>query len=490
MVQINKVIVAGGGSAGWLAALFYKKIYPAVDIVVIEDPNSLPIIAGESCTIPFVELLEYLEIDFFDWIKATDALPKLGGLFCGWEKNNSKFIQPLFSRYLNRWLYENPEFGDRKDFLKSIVSLGVPFSSLVPSSKLIQDKKSPWTNSSDMILKPMYHFDSRKNAEYLKKLGLKRNVKLIESKIISYETNELGIEKLILENKEIQADLYIDCTGFQQLLLKKALDSKLVDYSQYISNSSVIAWWDDSQKLPYTEMHAMEYGWRFNVSLRSRSGNGYIYDSSKISKEDALKEISTTVGKEIKPIAAMTWKPELSIDPWKQNVLALGLSTGFLEPLGSPGHTLIALQLKLFDTICNGFLDLSIANKYNAIYKTYIDDTLDFICMHYLGSKKHNNFWKDKKDQKNIPASLIEKISEIQIGIFDDSKYPVYSIENYLTVMQALNLIDSKLISKFVNNRDTNLQSKCEIEYKKLQDEINLVTNDCISIDEWIKNYG
>ncbi len=488
MVKIESVCVAGGGSAGWLAALYFKKAFPYINVTVVEDPASLPIIAGESCTIPFVELLEYLDIDFFLWIKITKAVPKLGGMFVNWDTDSSKFVQPLFSRYLNRWLYENPEFGEKNDYLKSIIVNNINLSDLVPAGQLIKSKKVPWTKDGNMVLKPMYHFDSRGNAAYLKDLGIKRGIKLVEQKIVSYEISDIGIENLILDHTKLRADFYIDCTGFKQLLLKDALNNQFVNCSNFISNSSVIAWWDESDHLPYTEMTAMDYGWRFNVSLQDRSGNGYIYDGSSISKDQALTEIESKIGKRIDPIASMTWKPDISFEPWSKNVLALGLSNGFLEPLGSPGHTMIALQLKLLDTVLNGYFSTIIEKRYNEIYKGYVTDTLDFITLHYLGKNKDNQFWSNKKN--NLPDSLTEKISELREGIFDNSKFPVYSIENYLAVLQALNLIDKRKISCFLNNREKNLIKKSLDEFNTIKNEIQMVTDSCITINQWMKIYG
>lgn len=490
MVKVDDIGIVGGGSAGWLAALYFKKNFPNSKITIIEDPDSNPIIAGESCTIPFVELLEHLDIDFFDWIKKTEALPKLGGVFKHWKNPSSLFIQPLFSRYLNRWLFQYPEYGNRNDLLKSSLVLDIPIDKITPAGNLIKCKKTPWTSSGDMILKPMYHFDSRKNAAYLKKLGIERGVRIIEQKVLSYEIFEGGVKNLILENNKITFDFYIDCTGFKQLLLQKALKGKFEDYSKFISNSSVVAWWDESDLLPYTEMTAMEAGWRFNVSLRDRSGNGYIYDNSIISEEQAIIEIEKQLGKSITPIASMTWNPSLSLEPWKKNVFSIGLSNGFLEPLGSPGHTMIALQLKLFDTLWNGHYTEEVIVRYNKQYAEYVKDTLDFITLHYLGSYKDNYFWKARKDKSSIPESLIEKINFINLGIFDDSEFAVYSIENYLAVMQGLDLIDKSTLVNTLNYKNEQLVKLAEEEIGKIDKETSYSIQNCIPINEWIKTYG
>lgn len=490
MAEVKRVGIIGGGSAGWLTALFLEKTYKGLDLSVIEDPHSKPIIAGESSTIPFIELLEYIEVDFFDWIYHTDALPKLGGMFFDWGGKSNKFIQPLFSQYLNRWLYRHPEFGESNNFLKTCLILDISLSTIVPSGFLIENKKVPWNESGEMLMKPMYHFDSRKNAEYLKKLGLQRNIKLLQEKILHAHISESGIEYIETETTRLHYDFFIDCSGFSQLLLKKNLKSEFVNYKSFIPNSSVIAWWDESQCLPYTEMHAMEAGWRFNVSLRSRSGNGYIYDNSIINEDQAINEIQLKIGKEIQPIAKMTWSPELCLDPWYKNVLSIGLSNGFLEPLGSPGHTLIAMQLKLFDSIWGGFVDPDESNLYNSTYKKYISDTLDFIVLHYLGSKNTNRFWTDRLKQDNVPDSLHMKMKSLNLGVFSEQQFEVYTMENYLAVMQGLGLIDKMKLTKFVSVRDRNLFEKAKLELDSIKTDITTVFKKCVDVKEWIKRYG
>ena len=488
----KKITVLGGGSAGWLTALFIKKVWQNVDVAVVEDPDALPIIAGESCTIPFVDLLEFLDVPLETWRKQVDGVPKLGGKFVNWSGDNRFFIQPLFSRYLNRYLFNYPEFGNYNDFILGSLALNLPVSDISASARLIFDKKVPYIDQNDMpILSSMWHFDSRKNAGYLKKLGLERNISLIEKKFVSANLHIDGsIKSLIFNDGTKQdGDWFFDCSGFSQLLLRKTLQQDFKDYRKEFPATSVIAWWDESSYLPYTEMTALKNGWSFDVSLLSRSGRGYVYDNGRITKDQAVDEINQTFKKDIVPIASLTWDPSLSLNPWMKNVVGIGLSTGFPEPLGSPGHTLIGLQLKLLSEIWNpGCLSSSFEEKiYNKKYQAMITDVIDFINLHYKTSRNDSDFWRDQQSRK-LSVSLQYKLDQWSQGFVDFEDFPVYSFENYAAVLQGNRTIDFKVFENKLIHKRKNMLSDIQQEYRRLLAEVELITKSCISIDEWRKN--
>lgn len=484
----KKIIVLGGGSAGWLTALFLKKTWENIEITVVEDPNALPIIAGESCTIPFVELLEFLDIPIEAWRKEVDAIPKLGGKFVNWSGNGEFFIQPLFSRYLNRYLYKYPEFGNQNDFLLGLLALNLPVSDLSVSTRLILDKKVPYTKNGTSILNSMWHFDSRKNANYLKRLGIERQISLIEKKFLYANLADNGsIDSLMLEDHTVlNADWFFDCSGFSQLLLKKALGQVFKDYRQEFPATSVVAWWDESSNLPYTEMTALKNGWSFDVSLQSRSGRGYVYDNSRITKDQAVDEINKTFNKDISPIASLTWDPSLSLNPWTKNVIGIGLSTGFPEPLGSPGHTLIGLQLRLLSEHWNPGSQLNSHDEvsYNHKYQLMITDIIDFINLHYITVRNDSEFWKDQKNRK-IPESLKNKIDQWAAGCVNFEDFPVYSFENYAAVFQGNQVFDFKIFETKLKHKRTYMLETIQEEYQQLLNEAFLISRECLTFDEW-----
>ncbi len=488
-MDVKKIAILGGGTSGWLSAIFFKKVWPNLEITVIEDPKSPPIIAGESCTAPFVDLIDFLDINVNDWIKKTDAFPKLGGKFAEWGPNKSTFIQPLFSSYRNRWDHNNIEFGEDNVLLKGLLALDIPLKDITVSGHLLDKNMTPFTKDG-YVVRPMYHFDSRKNAEYFKNIGLSLDINLILSKYKSCIKNNQGIDKLILEDQEFSADFYIDCSGFNQLLLKKELGAKFTNYSKFFTATGVIAWWDQSELKPYSNMISMDYGWRFNIDLQSRSGNGYIYDTSLLSADQAKEEVEQKLGKTVDLVANAKWTPEMSLHPWQQNVIAIGLSSGFLEPLGSGGHTMIAMMLRLLSECwspCLQTQDLA-RKRFNTKYESIVDDTVDFISLHYRNGRSDTEFWKRHLLPESIPDSLQCKLEHYKFGNFYDTG-SAYSIENYCVVAQAYNLFDKSLLVNILQHKNNNVLEKITQEYNQLIREIGYISKNCMSTLEWKKLY-
>ncbi len=488
-MDVKRVAILGGGTSGWLSAIFFKKVWPGLDITVIEDPKLPPIIAGESCTAPFVDLIDFLGVDIYDWIRKVDAFPKLGGKFVGWGPDNSTFTQPLFSSYRNRWDYYNTEFGNDNNLLKGMLAFDLPLKDITVSNYLLDKKMTPFTKDGHVV-RPMYHFDSRKNAEYFKNVGLNLDIKLVLSKYKSCTKNRAGIEKLILEDQEVDADFFIDCSGFNQLLLRKELNATFTNYSNFFTATGVIAWWDESELKPYSNMIAMDYGWRFNIDLQSRSGNGYVYDTNLLTADQAKNEVETKLGKTVELVANAKWTPEMLLEPWQQNVIAIGLSSGFLEPLGSGGHTMIAMMLKLLSEMWNPCLETQVAAKknFNTSYEKIVNDTVDFISLHYRNGRNDTEFWRKHLSPKSIPISLKEKLEHYRHGNFYDDG-TAYSLENYCVVVQAYNLFDKKLLAKSLYHKDTNVKEKVTEEFNQLKKEIGYISRDCISTLDWKKLY-
>ena len=488
-MDVKTLTILGGGTSGWLSAIFFKKVWPELEITVIEDPKLPPIIAGESCTAPFVDLIDYLGIDINDWIKKVDAFPKLGGKFVGWGPNNTTFIQPLFSTYRNRWDHYNSEFGDDNVLLKGLLAAGIPLHKITVAGELLENKLTPFTKDG-FVARPMYHFDSRKNAEYFRNIGLSQNIKLILSRYKSSVKSDQGIKKLILEDQIVESDFFIDCSGFNQLLLKKDLEIEFEDFSQYFTANNVIAWWDKSELKPYSNMIAMNYGWRFNIDLQSRSGNGYIYDGSLISIDKAVEEVENKLGKTVDLVAKASWKPEMAMHPWQKNVIAIGLSSGFLEPLGSGGHTMIAMMLKILSETWSPYHRTQEhgRSRFNSLYENIVKDTVDFISLHYRNGRNDTEFWSNHLSASSIPGSLKTKLDMIKNGHFYDTGI-AYSIENYSVVIQAYDLFDKKGLTDILNYKHRKILDKITEEYDRLEKEIKLITRNCLSTIEWKKIY-
>lgn len=196
----SKAVILGGGTAGWLTALFVDRHYPNVDIIVVENPKQPPIIAGESGTTTFVSLLKNLKIDINDFIKNVNATPKVGGHFKNWNGIGTEFIHSLqtdYAPWLDGWsdyvktaaeeelnlgtLFSIMNSEQEKDlYLKTIIANDIPLSRAFYATQFIKNQKVPMGSESILPCVPMWHFESRGAAAYFKKIALSRGIKLVE----------------------------------------------------------------------------------------------------------------------------------------------------------------------------------------------------------------------------------------------------------------------------------------------------------------------
>jgi tryptophan halogenase len=489
------IIVLGGGGAGWITALFLKEKFPNISITVVEDPNTPPIVAGESGSALFNKLLNFLGIEFNEWIPAVNAMPKLGGRLVNWNGIGTSFVHGLVPQwYSARYDGEFPAFGDSIDFISTAVALDVPVDKIFYAADLQNTNKIPITpaggvNSFNVLTMPMWHFDSRANATFMKERALEKNIKLVEGKYISCTKTPRGdISSILLDDgSELKADWYFDCSGFARLLLKKELGVEENDLSDYFPASSVLAWWDDPTIKNYTGLTAMKHGWSWEINLQHRAGNGYIYDEQHASVDEIVQEIEETFNKKITPVANLKFRPSLLKEGWRNNVIAIGLSSGFLEPLESNGLSSIAEQLKAVENFWNpeslGGWDRDCYNRYTA---EVMSDICDFLCLHYRGKRNDTEFWRDHNTNPiRISDKLRERLDGAREGVLGIDDVQGYGIENYIVVMQGLSLINKeKLKNRLLAKRSTIFED-FEKHYNILSKEIAQINEICYTTEQW-----
>jgi tryptophan halogenase len=506
---MKKIVVLGGGTAGWLTALFLQKTYEDISIELIEDPNRPPIIAGESGTSTLLKLFAYLDISIADWLIKVNATPKLGGKFINWNGIGTEFIHALQTELIPDDIKSNffdlssmnildllnrsHGLKNKELYFKTLIANDIPLSDAFYSGEFIKQNKVPLGANSPLDIGCMWHYESRENAEYLKELGLSRDIKLILGEYTHSSQNESGnINSIFLKDGSTHiADWFFDCSGFASLLLSKVLKQPMIDFGNYFPARSVIAWWDTPKYQVTTNARAMKYGWSWNINLCHRSGNGYLYDPEHLSEDQALKEIHDTFGNHIEPIAKLNIEPGMMKNFIVKNVVGVGLSTGFMEPLEANG---IAVIVDTLQSLYGNW------NPHNTIQKDFdtmndkiwnvVTDIRDYLCLHYRGHRNDTEFWKSHcYDQFRIPNSLAEKIEGWKLYYLENTAQPrihVYSSAAWVTVIQGLNIFDTSNLKKanypFLEEGKALHQKTVEL-YKK-----NVIMYPTIA--EWIKNKG
>lgn len=431
---INKIVIVGGGSAGWMTASTLIQRLPGREVVLIEDPNTPTVGVGES-TLGFInEWLRLLQIKDTDFMKACDATYKMSISFTDFYKIGAGTFHYPFGGidvngntygkndwYMKKFLYPDTPLSDYADNV-------YPIMSLVNANRISNDTTLPAYQFERDVA---YHFDAVKFAIWLRDHYAKpRGVKHIQALVKSIPVNENGVEKLILDNgQEIDADLFIDCTGFASILLGKALEEPFVSYDDILPNNS--AWaaqipYDNKREeiVPYTDCHALGNGWVWNTPLWSRLGTGYVYSDKYISNESALDEFRTHLkrrGKlrEDQKFRMIKFRTGISKRLWVKNVCAIGLSAGFIEPLESNGlysvHMFLVRLLRALDRDHDQHIVTQFdKDGFNWACRTMFDGFAQFVALHYsLSNRDDTEYWRDvgSRHYCDVDKSLTKGVS-------------------------------------------------------------------------------
>lgn len=425
--SIRDVVILGGGTAGWLTALYAKLALPEKEITLVESEDIGILGAGEGSTPHLISLLDVLNIPVSDLVKETGATLKIGIKFKGWSKKNPQehYTHPFqmiheinpTTNSLTRYVSSCPSMyasaiyldgGMRSiNFIENLSSsYKVPLvyddNLVVPENNRILDYHHLGTFG--------LHFDARKLAEFLKKTALSRGINRVEGKVVDIERDDSGdVKKLILDNDiNVNTDFIFDCSGFRRFF-PKLFESEWVDFSKSLPVNAALPFFlpIDSENIPpVTEAIAMKYGWMWKIPLQERYGCGYVFDDSLISEEEARKEIEDYLKTEIQPLKTLKFSPGYYKTPWRYNVVSLGLSGGFIEPLEATSiWTSIMYAKEVLTNVDHMYIrDQRIADSYNQHMSFINEEIASFVNFHYLGQRDDTEFWKKFNQDSCVPA--------------------------------------------------------------------------------------
>ena len=411
-------MIAGGGTAGWItAALLNKVLGKVLDITLIESAEIGTVGVGEASIPPILHLNGALGISEKEFIKATGATIKLGIEFENWRSQDHSYMHAFgeigkdfpFCEFYHFWLKANqtqnaPDFWD--------FSLNYQAAK---AHKFAHLKHIPNTQLAGLHY--AYHFDATRYGEFLKELAQSRGVKRIEGKIESVnQCHQSGhVRSLLLKNGEqIDGDLFIDCTGLRALLIEQTLNTGFEDWSHWLPCDSAIAVQSESASdaIPYTRSIARNSGWQWQIPLQHRVGNGLVYSSRFLSDEAAKQQLLDNLpAKPLIEPRVIKFKTGRRLKQWHKNVVSVGLSSGFLEPLESTSiHLIQSAAIRLIKFFPHQGIKQSLVDEFNQQSKTEFERIRDFIILHYkLTDRDDSAFWRFCKGM-DIPCSLRKKI--------------------------------------------------------------------------------
>ena len=426
-MKANKIVIVGGGSAGWMSAATLIKAFPNKEIVVIETKD-VPIIGvGESTLGGIRSWTRFIGLDESSFFKTTDASFKLSIKFTDfYKKDHGSFHYPFgrpqvedesrnpFSDwYFKKYYYPETPI---EDFVRCLF----PAAALFENNRYSENKYGQFDNF-DPKNDVAYHFDAVKFGHWLRdNICIPNGVTHISKKVIEVKTSEFGIEKLIMEDQsEVFADLFIDCTGFKSMLLAEALAEPFNSYSDMLPNNKAwatrLSYKDRSKELEgFTNSTANGNGWCWNIPLWSRIGTGYVYSDKFVSKESALEEfkqylmsdkmVIPRTREEVESLEyrEITMRVGIHERTFVKNVVAIGLSAGFIEPLESNGlFSVHEFLFKLVDILQRGDISQFDRDMYNVSVQDLFDNFAKFVALHYaLSHRDDTEYWSTIKNKK------------------------------------------------------------------------------------------
>lgn len=418
MTPLKKIVIVGGGTAGWLAAAMLRHhLRPDLcEIELVESAELGTIGIGESTVPPFVGLIQRLGIDEQDFIQATHATYKLGIKFVDWHQRKQEYFHPFgvigkrigSHDFYQCWLKARAQ-GDSsalQDFSPCAVMAEQGRFFLPPNAQ-----HTPIGGANYAL-----HVDAVLVARYLRRYAEDRGVKRTEGFVQQVIKQENGrIDRLVLrDGQAIAADFFIDCTGFKALLIGETLGVDFLDWSEYLPCDRAVAVKTESSSptLPYTQATARKAGWSWSIPLRHRVGNGYVYASRFCSDGEARATLMRGLkGKPMEEPRTIPFVTGHRRQIWKHNCLALGLASGFIEPLESTAIHLIARGIEFFlryypDRDC----DPALIREYNRRMTADYEEVRDFIVLHYCSTERQDSpFWRWCRNMP-LPDSLQERI--------------------------------------------------------------------------------
>lgn len=439
---IESIVIVGGGTAGWMtAAGLSNALHKNCKITLIESDQIGTVGVGEATIPPIRVFNQALGINENEFIKATQGTFKLGIQFINWAKQGHQYFHPFGSygkqfdvvNFHHHWLKAN-----KNGHVQPLDEYCMAWHAAK------HDKFAPMQKDPRNVLSTYeyaYHFDAGLYAQFLRKYSENKQVQRVEGEVAKVNLASLSgsVESVTLVNGQTySADLFIDCSGFRGLLIEGALKTGYQDWSHWLPCDSALAVaTKGSDFKPYTRSTAHSAGWQWHIPLQHRTGNGHVYSSSFIDQASAEKTLMENLpGDPLNQPRQLKFRTGRRNLFWHKNVVAIGLSSGFLEPLESTSIHLIqagiAKLLALFPT--KSFSDL-LRNEYNRIAIAEVESIRDFIILHYrLTQRTDSEMWRHCQHMQ-IPMSLQEKIEHFKYnGYLKRNEIDLFGNASWLAV--------------------------------------------------------
>ena len=417
---LTNIVIVGGGSAGWMTAAALSHLVPGLQSIQLIESDEIGTVGVGEATVPHLRLFnEALQINEADFVRAVGGTFKLGIEFVDWGRIGDRYIHgfgTIGHEYRNLpfhqyWLKLRAQ-GKARDLGEYSLNTAAASAGKFMSSASDVPPQSPLANISYA-----YHFDAGLYANYLRRMAEARGVKRIEGQVVDVSLRGADgfIESVTLKNgTRVAGELFIDCSGFRGLLIEQTLKAGYEDWTHWLPCDRAVA--VPSAKTaaatPFTRSTARAAGWQWRIPLQHRTGNGYVYSSAHVSDDEAAAAVLGSLdGSALAEPHVLKFATGRRREVWSRNCIAIGLSSGFLEPLESTSIYLIQSGIaRLIDMFPDRNMSSVLRDRYNAQAAFETERIRDFLILHYCATERRDTKFWEYCGNMEIPAGLADTI--------------------------------------------------------------------------------
>ena len=438
----QRVVILGGGTAGWMAAACLAKVYgDALSVTLVESAEIGTVGVGEA-TIPMINLFNtILGVDEADLIRETEATFKLGIEFVDWTEIGSRYLHPFGHYGVNMegigfyhyWLRLASHEGAKDYGQFNMETLAIRQDRCGPSA----------TDVAQIKLNKAFHFDASLYAAFLRRYSEARGVLRIEGRVrdVQVDAADGDVVSLSLDDgRVVEGDLFIDCSGFAALLIGKTLGVDFQDWSRWLPCNRAVAVPCESAgpPIPYTRAIAREAGWQWRIPLQHRIGNGYVFCDAFLSEDAASDALQARLdGQALASPRLLKFATGHRVRMWEKNVVSLGLASGFLEPLESTSIYLVQSALaRLMAFFPHSGVNPHVRAKFNNDMNAEYESVRDFLIAHYKLTKRDDTpFWNACRSM-DIPESLKGRLEVFETeGLLLEFPHDLFKDTSWFSVL-------------------------------------------------------
>ena len=448
--RIRKIVIVGGGTAGWMAAAAFARAFGAGSrsIRLVESEEIGRVGVGEATIPPINTFNSMLGLDENDFVRKTQGTFKLGIEFVNWTRLGHRYLHPFGEfgidieavKFHQVWhkLHSRGEAADLAEYCVPAVACRMNrFARTEPDPRSVLSR-----------LKYAFHFDASLYAAYLRSYAEARGVQRHEGEIVEVQRRADGfIDAVKLASGErIEGELFIDCSGFRGLLIEQTLAAGYEDWSRWLpcDRAAAVQCTPGGEFTPYTRATAHKAGWQWRIPLQHRTGNGYVFCSRYLSDDEAIATLLGNLdGQALMEPKILKFTGGMRRKAWIKNVVALGLASDFMEPLESTSiHLVQAGITRLLALFPDRDFNQREIDEYNRLMISQYERIRDFIILHYHATERRDSPFWEYCGTMPIPETLAHKIELFRLhGRLFQHEYELFVDANWVAVLLGQNIV-------------------------------------------------